>query len=115
MTRTREENAADLAHEAAQDTWVRRYSQAAMAEGWDVFDSDGVEVQIQRLDDPADSDGEPIDPVFDGDHDAWEHVVRRAREGSEMHLRALAEVSQAERERIAEHCGPLPELLHNPV
>lgn len=56
---------------------------AADAEGWGVFDSYGSvsgPLQIQRCDERD---------TFETDEDAWEHVWRRAQEGSAVHQAAL--------------------------
>ena len=60
-------------------------STLAQAEGWDVFDCGEHEdvsarIEIQRVDSP-----ESGQPIFDADHDAWGHVVARARFGSALH------------------------------
>ena len=44
-------------------------------------------------------------PGFAGDHDAWEHVVTRARGGSALHRDALARVDRVERRVIEAFCG----------
>ena len=42
---------------------------------------------------------------FLSDRDVWEHVVARAREGSELHRAALAAVDDVERALIEATCG----------
>jgi len=42
---------------------------------------------------------------FVGDHDAWDHVVARARAGSALHRDALARVDRMERMMIEASCG----------
>lgn len=67
------------AHKTTPAEWSRADSEAALAEGWDVWDADGV-LEIQRDDDAE---------VFDSDAGAIAHVQRRAAEGSDLHARAL--------------------------
>ena len=74
-------------------------------EGWGLFDCgpnpDGTrEMQLQRIDFP-----EAGDPPFDSDNAAWQHVVTRARAGSELHRAALAAVDTVERALIEAACG----------
>jgi hypothetical protein len=73
-------------------TWTPDDSQAAMAEGWDVFAVMDVEEpwQIQRLDDPAEDDRVDFDePKFDDDVEVWRHLVEQAAAGSPLHQKAL--------------------------
>lgn len=74
--------------------WTWADSEAARAEGWDVFEADDGP-QIQRLDEAA---------VLPDDGVAWRRVVEAALAGSVLHPRALAAVSTAERGRIVAHC-----------
>lgn len=64
--------------------WGPDDSAAASKEGWDVFDC-GPRLEIERIDDPADTD-----PVFEDDDEAIEHVRASAAAGSDLHRRALA-------------------------
>lgn len=95
--------------------WTPEYERASFAEGWVVSDCSladgGQEMQLQRLDCPENARGEVLEPIFPDDGNAWAHVVRRALEGSPMHLCGLEQVSAAELQRIREHCGPLPDEL----
>ena len=80
---------------------------AARREGWTVAaaepNTDGSPgVQLQRLDDPEDGP-----PQFPGDREVWEHVVARARTGSDLHRQALALVDPFERCLIEATCGPV--------
>jgi hypothetical protein len=69
-------------------TWDDTSSAAAEAEGWCISLADGSlenirgdrPWQLQRLDEVA---------IFDSDQDAWDHVIRCALRGSELHFRAL--------------------------
>ncbi len=82
-------------------------STAAHREGWTVSETepnaDGTPgVQLQRLDDPQDGA-----PLFPSDNEVWEHVVARARAGSDLHRQALALVDPFERCLIEATCGPV--------
>lgn len=74
-------------------TWTALEDDASKAEGWAVF-STGDELEIARLDDPADmtlDEHEPFVPLysFDTDMAAWQHCWERAQHGSIMHTKAL--------------------------
>jgi len=78
---------------------------AAMREGWDVFDCDldpegRHQFQLQRIDTPEDGT-----PLFPDDRDAWQHVVMRARARSALHRAALDAVDDTERRLIEAACG----------
>ncbi len=89
------------------DEWTAEDSAAASAEGWDVFDVNGGEdMQIQRHDDPQNAEGEPVEPTFECDGDAWKHVVTQARAGSALHIKALKVISMDELGRIERVQGP---------
>lgn len=74
----------------------------AQAEGWDIFECDNGELQLQAIDE---SD------IFTGwnrERDAWAHVCSKAKEGSALHMEALAilrEHSPAEYQRIMDARG----------
>jgi hypothetical protein len=54
------------------------------AEGWDLFECDGIEhapYELEKVDEAA---------KFDGDIDVWRHVLGQACAGRPTHLRALA-------------------------
>ncbi|QDJ12268.1 hypothetical protein HVPorG_05057 (plasmid) [Roseomonas mucosa] len=78
---------------------------AARREGW-VVSGCGVDdgrrrrVELQRLDNP-----EPGEGTFPDDLDAWQHVADRARQGSALHLQALALVDPIERALIEQHAS----------
>ncbi len=77
----------------------------AWQEGWTLaflgLLSDGSHrIALKRID--ATVDGTP---GFAGDHDAWDHVVTRARAGSALHCDALARVDRLERMLIEASCG----------
>jgi len=77
--------------------WTEVESEMACAEGWDVISpEDPNEAFIGCLD-------EQVTLLSDGD--AWEWVVQKAKEGSALHMQALASVSRFERERIKAHTG----------
>lgn len=64
------------------EAWSRADSEAALAEGWDVWDAEGV-LEIQRDDDP-----ERGARAFGSDAAARDWVMRRAAAGSDLHARA---------------------------
>lgn len=81
---------------------------AARREGWRVaycgHHEDGTEsVQLQCFDDLPETGGAA---VFTTDGEVWQHVVGRAREGSPLHIAALALVDRHERHLIEVACGP---------
>jgi hypothetical protein len=62
----------------------------AKREGWALFECDDGALRIQRLDDPrAFAADMPDAPIFASDADAIAYVLRRAGEGSAMHMRAM--------------------------
>lgn len=78
---------------------------AAHAEGWTLSDlgryKDGApHVELQKLDRLSAAEG-----GFASDRDAWAHVVKRAREGSPLHIGALALIDRREKLGVAAHCG----------
>ena len=77
----------------------------AWQEGWTLaflgLLSDGSHrIELKRIDTPVGGA-----PGFAADHDAWSHVVARARAGSALHRNALARVDQVERLLIEASCG----------
>jgi hypothetical protein len=77
----------------------------AWQEGWTLaflgLLSDGSHrIELKRIDISATGV-----PGFVGDHDAWDHVVTRARAGSALHRDALARVDRLERMLIEASCG----------
>lgn len=63
----------------------------AKQEGWAIFDADGI-LEIQKIDDPegvSEEIGFPVAHEFKSDRDALDHIIKRASEGSELHLFAL--------------------------
>jgi hypothetical protein len=102
----------------AIEGWTLADSKAARAEGWDVWDCDGSEngrFQLCRCDDDpeaerCDATGEMRGAAFDDDEGAWRHVVALAREGSALHVKALAFITAQnpiEAECIAATVGPV--------
>ncbi len=77
----------------------------AWQEGWTLtylgLLSDGSHrIELKRIDTPA------VGALgFGEDHDAWDHVVARARAGSALHRDALARVDRLERMLIEASCG----------
>lgn len=59
--------------------WTREESAFAMAEGWDLFKAERVEIQ---------RDDESM--RFPGDEAARDYVAKRAEEGSQLHAKAWA-------------------------
>lgn len=84
--------------------WSREQSDLATIEGWDVFNAEGSSLnengdrpyQLQRWDE--------VD-LFDSDEDAMKHVRRRADEGSELHMAALAYLKAESRPEYDEIMG----------
>lgn len=65
-------------------TWRGGQSDDALDDGWDIFEtlSPGhADFEIERDDELE---------LFDSDEAAWRHVVGRAAQGSELHVKALA-------------------------
>jgi hypothetical protein len=77
-------------------TWTQQDSEAACAEGWDLFDAHG-EMQVQRLDEAE---------ILDGDHAAWQIIVNGCAAGSTLHVKAFALVSDHERALITANTKP---------
>lgn len=94
--------------------WTREYMALAQAEGWDVFHTGnpGCEWELQRIDDPQVDEVGYDEPKFATDADAWEFVVRGAREGLAHCVAALAfleEKAPAEHLDILKFCGEAEE------
>ena len=64
--------------------WDVKRDTASSAEGWSIFNADGL-LQIQRIDDPEDGS----EPVFAHDGEAYKFVTEKALKGSKLHLLAL--------------------------
>lgn len=62
--------------------WTTADSEAAIAEGWDLFETNRADghMEIQRHDDET---------SFELDGDALDHVIAKADEGSALHAKAL--------------------------
>jgi len=78
---------------------------AAHWEGWTLsnlgrYRDRTLHVELQRLDRRKTADG-----GFSIDRDAWAHAVKRAREGSPLHLAALSLIDRRERLAITADCG----------
>lgn len=71
-------------------TWTNADSDAATAEGWDVFNVDATPGSADRTRLERSDEAE----IFPGDYEAWIHVVTRAAAGSDLHKRALAVVRE---------------------
>lgn len=89
--------------------WTVADDNAAMAEGWNLWDCGGSgngRTQLCRYDDTEEF---PQALKFEGgDEFAWDHVVQKAREGSALHLKALTLVAKhnpTEAECIAKRTG----------
>ena len=78
--------------------WTRDDSAAALAEGWDIFDSYGSPNgpwQICVLEEPyLNTDLGYTEKKFADDDAVWLHVWGEAATGSELHNKALAFVQQ---------------------
>jgi hypothetical protein len=83
--------------------WTGADYDAALAEGWNLFSSDGTGCQIERIDDP---DGWPrlpdgsAPPLLASDDEAHRIVRDGALRGSALHSKALAMVTERERRGI---------------
>ena len=66
--------------------------------GFGVDNAGQRRVELQRLDDPQDSED-----TFPNDSGASKHVAERARRGSSLHFQALALVDPIERALIEQH------------
>lgn len=87
--------------------WTREQSAQAQQEGWDIFHVDRSpthQYEIERIDVPE--DGSP--PVFDGDAEAWEHIVVRAAAGSVLHSHALQFIKTNSPDEWREMGAPAP-------
>lgn len=76
--------------------WTEEKADAAEREGWFIAECEGSENgpwQLQRFDEPEVWDLAPHPYPFKEDTDVWEHVVRRAREGSWLHYKAYEVIS----------------------
>lgn len=65
--------------------WYPEDSHRAVEEGWDLFEPSGSmcihdAIEIERDDDAK---------IFEADDDAWNHVLAKANEGSDLHRRAV--------------------------
>ena len=69
--------------------WRYKDSRAAQQEGWDIFDSTKYGVRIERIEDPEDASGNVLDPVFEDDDEAFNHVVEAAKGSNPLHQKAL--------------------------
>lgn len=65
------------------DHWIKNCDNISKKEGWALFDADGV-FQIQAIDEP-----EPGEGKLDSDGSAYSLCVKKAFEGSKVHLLAL--------------------------
>lgn len=85
--RTAEENMAD------EWEWTRADSDAALLDGWDIFDSFGSENgpwQIQVLEEPnLLPELGYTEKKFEDDSAVWVHVWTQAEAGSALHVKAL--------------------------
>lgn len=75
--------------------WNEKDEKKAVEEGWNVFAADDG-TRIERIDELG---------IFQDDGAAWAFVVRKAKTGSELHIKALKAVSRTERERIRSATG----------
>lgn len=63
---------------------LRFINEKAAHEAWGIFEND-TGLQLQRIDFPEGG----IPAAWSDDDGAWEHVCRKALEGSDLHLSAL--------------------------
>jgi hypothetical protein len=90
--------------------WTKEHQREAQAEGWDIFEvgrSETYMYELERIDHPSCWDDlDYTEPKFEEDAQVWAHVFARARDGSQLHLDAVAflrEHSPDELAFIAEH------------
>lgn len=87
-------------------SWAREQQRAAQAEGWDIFASlRGTDhmFDLQRIDCPWENQELGYeDPKFQDDYGAWVWVLKRAGEGEELHLAALAFLEEQSPEEYRE-------------
>lgn len=69
-----------------QTTFTADNHLTASAEGWDIFETDSGELQLQRVDEQN---------IFANDDTAWEHVITQAVAGSTFHQHTVAYLKQA--------------------
>lgn len=77
--------------------WTRDDQDAALLEGWDIFqcgDTEHEPFELCRLDFPGDAGMPFADALFEDDINAWDHVIERATAGSALHNKALAFLMQ---------------------
>lgn len=89
-------------HDGKRATWTFAHSEAAEAQGWDVFDSEGSvsgPYQVQSFDEPrCVLDDEAVPDITDGD--AWLLVQRADSDHTRAALAFLAVANPLERARI---------------
>lgn len=82
--------------------WTETDQRLASSEGWNIWDCSGSgngRTQLCRCDEMEN---------FADDHAAWKHVWEKAREGSELHQKALRLIhkhNQNESSAISEWCA----------
>jgi hypothetical protein len=94
-----------LNQKSAKDPLESFDYKAAHQEGWTISRVESSttgtpRVQLQKLDDTTESS-----QSFHEDKDAWAFVVQQAKQGSNLHLLALALVDERERYAIQASCG----------
>lgn len=88
--------------QASHQRWLDVHGQAAMMEGWSVFECSGSangQWQIQRLDDASDVPGAQ---QLERDEDAWSLVLQGKGEHHAAALRFLKNINPMEHDAIAE-------------
>ena len=74
------------------ELWKGFNEQEAERQGWGLFQIEGEELQLQRLDDRG---------IFEGDAEAWEHVYKESVKGDMTAITAFAILFKENKKEIA--------------
>lgn len=71
--------------------WTDEHEATARSQGWSIFTDETGLVEVNKIDDPANTDGCDYDePKFESDEDALAFVMAQAAIGDDTALTALA-------------------------
>ena len=96
----------------ATDIWHKYGRPRAIKEGWDLFTRDDNRLDIERIDSPCEFrelDGKD-EPRFEGDDEAVKHIIKRAGEGSKLHLLALYLDGRCHTDKVWVHASLISEV-----